>query len=87
MKKLLFALIIVSLLTSCAVLSNYLGLTRPPAPYGNSDDTSTYYADDFASITYTYYCYAGQYIVVTYSHCGFGPWERSDFEAAGICKK
>jgi len=63
----------------------------PAPPYGKPDDTSKYDTYSYQSITYVYYCYAGNYISVTYSryrpYQGWLSWERSTYESDCIISK
>jgi hypothetical protein len=91
MKKLMMILtlvVITTLFSGCAIMSNLAGIEPPNPTYGHPDDVTNYSSGDFTSITYIYYCHDGVYIAETWNHSGgIGFWERSLYTSAGICNK
>ena len=61
--------------------------SKPGPPYGHPDDTSNFNSGDYQSIDYTYYCYGGQYISVSYASTEkCDDWHKvSDYRSDGIC--
>jgi hypothetical protein len=68
----------------------------PAYPHGKPDDISRYKSYGYTSVTFTYYCQGGKYLVYTYKFqpAGFGfiykydTWLLTDtYTSNGICEK
>lgn len=85
MRNLIFVLSICALLLSSLSCGNCglfgSGTAKAPGPpYGDPDDRSIYASGDYESVTYTYYCYDGQYRSVTFTRTdACSDYERSDY--------
>jgi len=83
MKKLLTLFIITIILLSGCGECGLFGKERgnvPSPPHGTPDDKTTYVNGEYYSVTYTYYCYAGNYRAITYTSLDkCSEWERSDY--------
>ena len=86
MKK-VFVILFVAFCFSCdtAFMCNE---PDPKPPYGTPDDVSTYDGTDgYRDITYTYYCYNGKYVAVSYTRDdACSPYQKSEYVSSGICQ-
>jgi hypothetical protein len=78
-KAIIIILVAIAMLPSCKKECNF-----PPAPYGTPDDVTEYVSRGYNSIMYTYYCYNGRYVSVTYSNTEGCVWEDSYFYSTCI---
>lgn len=79
MKKLLFTILTIFVLSSCQSECNF-----PPAPYGTANNVTEYVSTGYNTITYTYYCYNGRYTAVTYTNTEGCRWEDSYYYSTCI---
>ena len=61
---------------------------EPNPPFGTPDDISHYSNNAYKSVTYTYYCYNGEYRSISYvkADCHSSYRKGSDFRSDGICR-
>jgi hypothetical protein len=79
MKKILFTILTIFVLSSCQKECDF-----PPAPYGQANDVTQYSSTGYNTITYTYYCYNGRYTAVTYTNTESCSWEDSYYYSTCI---
>jgi hypothetical protein len=92
MKKVIPLLFLVFLLVGCASLKQSYKTAIDTPTYLNGkvpDETSNYSSTYCTIITHTYFCYGGEYIVITWTrpHELFSMWHKSIYRTNGICKK
>ncbi len=75
-------------LSSCTKEDKCYPGGEPAAPYGTPDDVSRYEGTDgYRSVDYTYYCYGGKYVSVSFVRKdACSDYEKySEYTSGGIC--